>query len=105
MRSALEAFGTQDRAYIPQGPHPARLRQDAHRPNRSRRRGRVVRHGEQAATVIARAMRFRVKIAIPYTLLLANFEFFLFAVNILSQPVPKILFEYRQKFVRCFFAI
>ena len=29
LRSVLEALGTQDRAHLPQGAHPARLRQDA----------------------------------------------------------------------------
>ena len=47
LRSALEALGTRDRAHLSQGPHPARLRQDAARPHRRARRGRVVQRGEQ----------------------------------------------------------
>ena len=47
LRTALEALGTRDRAHLPQGPHPARLRKDAARPHRPGGRGRVVRRGEQ----------------------------------------------------------
>ena len=66
LRTALEAFGAQDRAHLPQGPRPARAR-DAPRPHRPRGCGRVVRRGEQGqarraanrALEILRAMMFR----------------------------------------------
>ncbi len=47
LRAALEALGAQDRAHLPERPHPARVRQNAPRPHRPGGRGRVVRRGKQ----------------------------------------------------------
>ena len=47
LRTALEVFGTQDRAHLSQGPHPAEARQDAAGPYRRTGRGCVVRRGQQ----------------------------------------------------------
>ena len=47
LRTALEALRAQDRAHLLEGPHPARVRQDAARPHRTRGRGRVIRRSEQ----------------------------------------------------------
>jgi site-specific recombinase XerD len=49
-QAALEALRAQDRAYLPQGPHPASVRPDAARPHRPGGCGRVVRRGEPRQT-------------------------------------------------------